>query len=77
MEKKIAAKMLLRSVEIGSKTLPGRSKIAASLQNGSWRPVGGPWAPGASLGPLSCLPERPGASQKLTLAALEHPKSEK
>ena len=47
MEKNIAAKMLLTSVEIGFKTLPGGSKIAPK-----WllEACGCPWAPGASPG---------------------------
>ena len=52
MEKKIAAKMLLTSVEIGSKTLPGGSKIApkwlleaCGWPLGSWGLSWGlPWA---------------------------------
>ena len=42
MEKKIAAKMLLTSVEIGSKTLPGGSKIAPKwlLEACGWQLLG-------------------------------------
>ena len=58
MEKKIAAKMLLTSVEIGSKTLPGGSKIAPKwLLEGLWVP----WASWDLLGALGTLMGRPGS----------------
>ena len=54
MEKKIAAKMLLTSVEIGSKTLPGGSKNRSKMALGGLQvpPLG---RSGALLGPPGTL----------------------